>query len=172
MAFPYPVVYQALYLYCFFSFLRISIILWIFSRHLARDDILFGPEHATVTLKWSKTIQDRKNIKTIYFPVLGSSPLCPAANLNNQPLLLIYRVNGKLVLLTDSVARKHLKQISVKLQETPLHISRIQKGWLYLGLSPWGPHSPSHGPRYLDLGLYPEIHCQQPLSSFYYDQNF
>ena len=117
---------------CFFPFLRISNILphtiasFDLSRHLARRDVIFGPQQATIIIKWSKTLQDRRNIKTIYISVLGASPLCPVANLKamfntfpadrNQPLFLIPRANGKLVPLTNSVARKHLKQISNRLQ--------------------------------------------------------
>ena len=49
-AFPYAVVYQSFYLFCFFSFLRISNILphiiasFDLSRHLSRDDVIFGPQ--------------------------------------------------------------------------------------------------------------------------------
>ena len=133
--FPHPAIYQPLYLFCFFSFLRISNILphtiasFDMSRHLARGDVIFRPEQTTVIIKWSKTIHDRRNIKTIYIPVLGASPLCPVANLKamftifpadkNQPLFLIPRANGNLVPLTDSVARKHLKQIFCRLQVPP-----------------------------------------------------
>ena len=80
---PYPAVYRPLYLLCFFSFLRISNILphtiasFDVSRQLARGDMIFGSNQATIIIKWSKTIQDRKNIKTIHIPVLGNSPLCP-----------------------------------------------------------------------------------------------
>ena len=73
---PHPAAYQSLYLFCFFSFLRISNILphtiasFDWSRHLARGDMIFGPQQATVILKWSKTMQDRQNIKIIYISVL------------------------------------------------------------------------------------------------------
>ena len=87
---------------------------------------IFGEDQATIIVKWSKTLQNRKNIKAIYLPVLGSSPLCPVASLRamyrqypadrNQSLFLIPRANTRLIPLADSVARKHLK---VRLQIVP-----------------------------------------------------
>ena len=72
-------------------------------------------------LKLSKKLQNRKDIATILLPCLGDSPLCPIAALNrmirlypvsdNEPLFVIPRSQG-LLPLTDSVARKHLKDIS------------------------------------------------------------
>ena len=91
--FPFPVVYLPLYLLFIFSFLRISNILhhtiasFDVSRQLARGDIIFGNDQATIIIKWSKTIQDRTNITTIHIPVLGNSPLCPVASLKSMLIL-------------------------------------------------------------------------------------
>ena len=91
------------------------------TRHLARGDVIFGPQVCTVLVKWSKTMQDCKETTTISLPLLGSSDLCPVSALKamfqtipaskNSPLFLVYR-QGLLVPLADSAARKHLKSIS------------------------------------------------------------
>ena len=86
---------------------------------MARGDIIFTQAGATVIIKWSKTIQDRKTTCTIVIPDLGCSEFCPIAALKdmlafypdgvNDPLFQIYN-RGSLVVLTDSMARKHLKK--------------------------------------------------------------
>ena len=117
-----PHVFQPLYLLCFFSFLRLSNILphsirpFDHTRQLARGDLISPHAGAALVIKWSKTIQDRKQIVTL--PWLGDSPLCPIKALNamitsipanhNDPLFILPRNTHK-VPLTDSVARKHLK---------------------------------------------------------------
>ena len=122
-----PVVFTALYLLAFYSFMRISNMLphtissFDPSRQLARGDIIFSELGATIVVKWSKTIQNRKDIHTIAIPSLGRSPLCPSRALqallavapahNNSPLFTCSTKRG-VVPLTDSVARKHLKQVS------------------------------------------------------------
>ena len=42
------------------------------TRHLTGGDIIFGLQVCTVIVKWSKTLQDRKETTTIALPVLGS----------------------------------------------------------------------------------------------------
>ena len=79
-------------------------------------------------IKWSKTMQNRRDTVTLPLPYLGSSPLCPIAALKlmnqilpaeqNAPLFLLPRTRG-LVPLTDSVARKHLKAVSLALGIAP-----------------------------------------------------
>ena len=129
-----PVVYKALYLFCFFSFMRLSNVLphsalaFDITRHLSRGDLIFGDKFCTVIIKWSKTMQDRKETSTISIPALGDSPLCPIAALqkmfhdipapSNSPLFLC-RHQQKLVTLADSAARKHLKMISKLLNVSP-----------------------------------------------------
>ena len=62
----YPIVYQALYLLCFFSFLRLSNILphsvntFDITRQLCRGDLIFSPHNVVILIKWSKTMQDRR----------------------------------------------------------------------------------------------------------------
>ena len=127
---PHDITFKALYVTCFFSFLRISNILphslaaFDNIRHLARGDFLVSGDAAVLLLKWSKTIQDRKSILTIPLPNLGQSPLCQVTAIQkmiqnmpaspNDPLFIITKSN-RLVPLTDSVARKHLKNASIAL---------------------------------------------------------
>ena len=144
-----PVVFIALYLLSFYSFMRISNMLphtinsFDPSRQLARGDIIFSELGATIVVKWSKTIQNRKNIHTIAIPSLGKSPLCPSRALqallavapghNNSPLFICSTKRG-IVPLTDSVARKHLKQVSQILGFHP-HFKFMISG----DLGPLGP---------------------------------
>ena len=130
----FPVVFKALYLFCFFSFMRLPNILphsaaqFDLTRHLTRGDVIFGNHGCIVIVKWSKTIQDRKETTTISLPLLGSSPLCPVAALKsmyrtvpaskNSPLFVVHS-QGKLLPLADSAARKHLKSISALLNVSP-----------------------------------------------------
>ena len=43
---------------------------------MARGDIIFTQVGATVIIKWSKTIQDRKTTRTLAIPNLGCSDFC------------------------------------------------------------------------------------------------
>ena len=134
--FPHSHIFKALYLLCYFSFLRLSNILphattsFDPTRQLARADFISAHQGAVLLIKWSKTMQDRKQAVTIPLPDLGASPLCPIAALHymiklvpadsNDPLFLVPRTS-RTVPLTDSVARKHLKNISKLLHlTTPL----------------------------------------------------
>ena len=133
-AFEHPVAYKALYLFTYFSFLRMSNILphltaaYDFTRHISRGDIIFSQTGATIIIKWSKTIQNRKDIRTISIPALGKSPLCPIAAItnllhtypgsDNDRLFMIYN-KQRLIVLTDSMARKHLKKISENIAPSP-----------------------------------------------------
>ena len=66
-------------------------------------------------------------MKTIYIPVLGASPVCPVAAVQvmfshipthkNQPLFLLSTSPN--TPLTDSVARKRLKKVSLALDINP-----------------------------------------------------
>ena len=119
--------FVALYTFSFFSFQRLSNLLphttkqFDITRHMARGDILFTQAGVTVIIKWSKTIQDRKTTRTTVIPDLGRSDFCPIQALkhmltaypgtDNDPLFQIYS-QGSLIVLTDSMARKHLKKIS------------------------------------------------------------
>ena len=128
------ITFTALYSFVFFSFLRLSNLLphttkqYDFTRHMARGDVIFTQFGATVIIKWSKTIQDRKETRTINVPYLGASQICPIVALKtmlchipgseNDPLFMITK-KGIPMVLTDSVARKHLKKVSQLLHIQP-----------------------------------------------------
>ena len=123
----FPVIYQALYVLCFFSFLRLSNILphslgtFDVTRQLCRGDLIFSNGSIVILIKWSKTIQERRSVATITIPALGSSPLCPVRALtamcrlfpagDNDPLF-VYPKRGSFLPLTDVMVRKHLKKVS------------------------------------------------------------
>ena len=98
------------------------------TRHLTRGDVIFGHNFCTVIVKWSKTMQNRRETTTITIPHLGRSILCPITALRNMfavvpasknsPLFSICR-NGVLLPLADSAARKHLKAVSSLLNISP-----------------------------------------------------
>ena len=79
-------------------------------------------------IKWSKTLQNRQQSRTTSIPNLGQSALCPITALQlvfqqypadkNSPLFSQWN-KGILIPLTDSLARKHMKQVSVVLQIQP-----------------------------------------------------
>ena len=130
----HPVLFKALYVFCFFSFLRLSNILphairqYDVTRHLARGDVIITSDKCSVIIKWSKTNQKRKDYHTISLPCLGKSPICPLAAMTrmykaypaskNDPLFLVWSAN-RLQTLTDSVARKHLKKVCLLLDIKP-----------------------------------------------------
>ena len=78
-----PIVFKALYLFTYFSFLRLSNMLphsvatFDASRHLCIGDLIFLEQVIVVVLKWSKTLQDRAKVATIFTSALGQSKLCP-----------------------------------------------------------------------------------------------
>ena len=95
------------------------------TRQLCRGDLIFSSDTITVIIKWSKTIQNRRNTTTICVPALGKSPLCPFRAIccmlatipgsPNDPLFQSPR-GDTYVPLTDSVARKHLKKVATVLK--------------------------------------------------------
>ena len=123
---PHPQISKPLYFLCYFSFLRLSNVLpdTISScdptRQLSRG--VFIEEGAVLLIKWSMTMQDRKQSVTIPLPNLGDSDLCPIKAIDrmiqlfpapsNDPLFLIPGTSC-LVPLTDSVARKHLRKFQM-----------------------------------------------------------
>ena len=75
---PHPVVFKAVYLVAFFSFLRVSNFLHSTKSfdptgQLAIGDLFFCQDGVTILIKWSKTIQNRCDTNTISLPSLGSS---------------------------------------------------------------------------------------------------
>ena len=129
-----PHIFKPLYLFTFFSFLRLSNILphsarqFDPTRHLTRGDLIFTKNSCTVIIKWSKTLQNRKDFKTIVIPFLGASPLCPITSLQhmftvipaskNSPLFCLPSTSNH-VALSDSTAIKHLEEVSSLLGVSP-----------------------------------------------------
>ena len=130
------------FLFLFFSFLRLSNLLphsrtsFDPTRQLCRGDLIFSSDTITVIIKWSKTIQNRRNTTTISVPALGRSPLCPYSAVRlmldntpgspNDPLFQVPTATGYVPLI-DSVARKHPKKVAQVLKvPSPLtfHIFR------------------------------------------------
>ena len=128
----------------FFSFLRLSNVLphsiakFDHTRQLARADVIFGTSGAVLLIKWSKTMQNRRDFVTISLPDLAGSHLCPVMALKvmfqrfpgseNSPVFVIPRPTG-LVPLTDSVACKHLKDICRSLGlDIPLTFHDFRRG--------------------------------------------
>ena len=125
--FSHPIIFRALYLFTYFSFLRLSNILphtvatFDSSRHLCMGDLIFSDQAIVVVVKWSKTLQDRAKVATISISALGQSKLCPWRALKDMfnhialdqdfPLFQVPSRDG-VIPLTDSVARKHLKDVS------------------------------------------------------------
>ena len=124
--FSFTVVFKPLYLVTFFSFMRLSNLLphsvnsFDHTSQLAKGDVIFGHQGAVLVVTWSKTVQNRKDFATIPLPDLQGVPLCPVTALKvlfqasprgpNSPVFMIPR-QKQWVPLTDSVARKHLKDI-------------------------------------------------------------
>ena len=138
-----PILFKALYLFMFYSFLRLSNVLphsikaFDPSRHLTRGDLIFSETGCTVIIKWSKTLQTRRDIKTIVIPKLRGSHLCPVSALSdmfqaypasrNDPLFSLVSPTG-VIPLSDSIARKHLKSVSTSLLlEVPLTFHFFRK---------------------------------------------
>ena len=131
---PHPEVFISLYTFSFFSFLRISNILphsvatFDVSRHLCIGDVFFSEMGATVLIKWSKTLQDRTETRTIAIPALGPSVICLITAMkamlrhrsihSNDPLFATLNA-GRTTTWTDSVARKHI-----------LHFTCLERGAL------------------------------------------
>ena len=82
-------VFKAVYTLAFFSFLRLSNLVPHSVKkisplyHLARADIIFAKPGLQVIVKWTKTIQDRKSVKILKIPALGSNPICPVTAIKN-----------------------------------------------------------------------------------------
>ena len=146
---PNSEVFVALYSLAFFSFLRLSNLLphsiktYDHLRHLARGDVIVSEDNITLLIKWSKTIQNRKDVATIVLPALGNSVLCPHTAVrhllsvqpgsSNSPVFQI-QSNQSYVPLTDSVARKHLKKIAILVQAPKLTFHDFRRSgttWAY-----------------------------------------
>ena len=91
------------------------------TRHLCVGDLIFSDQYAVIIIKWSNTIQDRSRVASISIPSLGSATIFPVSALTrmlhtqtspDDPLVQVTTRRGSTP-LTDSVARKDLKQVSI-----------------------------------------------------------
>ena len=73
--------------------------------------MIFGITRAVLLIKWSKTIQNRRDFVTISLPDLAGSHLCPVSALKVMFQFFPVSDNSPLF-VTDSVAHKHLKDVS------------------------------------------------------------
>ena len=123
----HPLLFKALYLFGYFSFLRFPNILphttssFDTSRHLCIEDSISTQDAVVVVVKWSKTMQDRAKVTTISLSSLSQSQLCSwkalkamlaSRSLDQDLPMFQVPLSVRDVPLTDSVARKHLKNIS------------------------------------------------------------
>ena len=82
-------IFKALYLFSFYSFLRLSNLVphtvAQFSplKHLARGDVILRLDKLLLILKWSKPIQSNNQIKLITVPRISNSSICPVAAIKN-----------------------------------------------------------------------------------------
>ena len=133
------VTFVALYSFCFLHLSNLLIHTakqFDITRHLAREDIIFTSSGAIVIIKWSKTMQNRKDACTIAIPSLGLSEICMVTTLktDNDQLFRIYK-KGTIFTLKDSIACKYLKQISSTLVIQPpltFHaFRRVASTWVF-----------------------------------------
>ena len=91
----HPLLYKAMFLLAFFTFLRISNLAPLAARdfdttrHLTRGDVIWGPPGAHLIVKWAKNMQGRRECHVIQIPKLTKKLLCPVQTLysyfNNFP---------------------------------------------------------------------------------------
>ena len=121
-----PVVYTALFLTAFHSFLRISNILptsaskFNSREHLSRGSIRFAPPGVHITITWSKTLQAASSHKVIELAAIPGSVLCPVNALKqlfsnypqpkSAPLFSLPSHHGHFV-ITQSHGRAALSQV-------------------------------------------------------------
>ena len=117
--------YKAVYLLAFFSFLRLSNLVphslhsFDYLKHLTQDDVFFRDRSAVILVKWTKTMQNKDQIKLITIPKLNNL-LCPVGALQEVLRLVPRRKNAPLfqildnsawIPLTDTRVRRHLHSI-------------------------------------------------------------
>ena len=83
----HPIMYKALFLMAFFTFLRISNFAPLgklhfdTTRQLTRGDIVWGSPGAHVIIKWAKNMQERNECHVVQIPILKNPLLCPVTAL-------------------------------------------------------------------------------------------
>ena len=120
---PHGVLLRPLFLLAFFGFVRISNLLPKSALHydphftLLRQDVALSSQHATITLKFTKSRQSRSRLSYVQVPVLNNSILCPVRAVSQllalEPLpseapLFARRLQGQIRPLTQVQARQAL----------------------------------------------------------------
>ena len=124
--FPEPVLFKAVYLMAFYSFLRISNLVphsiqqYCRMEQLSRGDVFFAPPGLHILVKWTKTLQKRNRAVMLKLPTISQQIICPVSAIRQllmatpggQDAPLFQTVyNHKYVPLTDSKVRKHFKDV-------------------------------------------------------------
>ena len=78
-----PRVYKALFLCAFFGFFRLSNLTphtvngFDPLKQFSGGDVIFGKKKVVLLLKWSKTLQDRDQVRSVVLPKLHNPLICP-----------------------------------------------------------------------------------------------
>ena len=81
--FQYPLIFQTLYIFAYFGFLRIfnlvppSVRTFNIKKHLARGDVFPVSDTLILLVKWSKTLQASNQGSYIVLPTLTNTSICP-----------------------------------------------------------------------------------------------
>ena len=102
-----------------YTYLHLTMLGFSPLKHLAKEDIFFSNSHATTLIKWSKT-QFSNHARLLKIPTLNNN-FCPVRALrkclnfipggNNWIPLFQFKLFGNWIPMTDSRARKYLKNI-------------------------------------------------------------
>ena len=113
----------------FFAFLRISNLApytartFDHTRHLTKQDVIFGEPGIHLIIKWSKTLQTRDKYQVIQLPILKNKQICPVLAIHgmlsssvrsdNSPLFVIPSTG---VSVTQGQVRKALAAVLTHLR--------------------------------------------------------
>ncbi len=129
-ALHHPLIFKAIFLVAFHSFLRISNLVptsktqFNFIQHLTRGDIIFGSPGVHILVKWTKTLQANNNHRLVPLARIPGSILCPVAALQQviqrHPLsadypLFAYMHNKQIVTFTQPMVRAALARVLASL---------------------------------------------------------
>ena len=132
-----PLLYRSLFLLAFFGFLRISNCVprssraFDPSRQLARGDVILTSPGLQIIVKWTKTIQQRNQFKTIPIPTIVGHPLCPVTAFktytvrfparDDQPMFHFLDSRGRKIIVTELHARTALATVLRAVNLDPKH---------------------------------------------------
>ena len=127
-----PILFRAIFMFAFFSFLRISHFAanskqkFDTSRQLTRADVIWADPGAHIVVRWAKNLQDRASFKVIQIPFLKDKSVCPVTALYayiskfplpvHSPLFAYPKFNTP---LCQSAIRKALSKINTAMGLDP-----------------------------------------------------